>query len=98
MKKFIFGAALLLAISTTYAAKTTKHVDERNILSSALPTALQSSIKTAYAGYWITELTQDGDGRHAKYVLTLENADQVLHLRAGRADNWEVVSTTVKAE
>lgn len=96
MKKFIFGAALLFAISTTFAAKTTKHNDERNIVSTALPTALQSAIKTDYAGYWITELIQEGEGKHAKYVLTLENADQIMHLRAGKSDGWEVVSTTVK--
>jgi hypothetical protein len=98
MKKIIFGAALLLAISSTRAAQTTKHNDEHNILSTALPAALRSDIKKDYGSYWITELTQDGEGKHAKYLLTLENADQVMHLRAGKTDSWEVLSTSVKAD
>ena len=92
------AAALLLLISTTRASQTTKHSDERNILSSELPVALQSSIKATYAGYWITELTEEGKDKHAKYTLTLENADQILHLRASKSDEWEVVSTTAKGE
>ena len=92
------AAAFFLIISTTYASQTTKHFDEHNILSSELPVALQSSIKTTYPGYWITELTEEGKDKHAKYTLTLENADQIIHLRADRADEWEVVSTTPKVE
>ena len=92
------AAAFLLIISTSYASQTTRHFDERNILSSELPVALQSGIKTTYSGYWITELTAEGKDRHAKYTLTLENADQIIHLRADRADEWEVVSTTAKVE
>jgi hypothetical protein len=98
MKKTMVAAALLLLISTTRASETRKHSDEHNILSTELPVALQSSIKTAYSGYWITELTEEGKDKHAKYTLTLENADQILHLRADKGDSWEVVSTTVKGE
>jgi hypothetical protein len=98
MKKTMVAAALFLIISTTRASETRKHSDEHNILSTELPVALQSSIKMAYSGYWITELTEEGKDKHAKYTLTLENADQILHLRADKADEWEVVSTTVKGE
>jgi hypothetical protein len=97
MKKVIVAAALLLAIGTTRASQTSGHSDERNILSSELPTALQANIKSGYAGYWITELAEAGEGKHVKYTLTLENADQVLHLRAGKDGQWEVVETVVKA-
>jgi hypothetical protein len=96
MKKIVLGAALLLALSTIHAAPRVSRGDEHNILSSELPAALQSDIKTSYAGYWITDLKEDGAGKHAKYLLTIENADQVLHLRASRSDGWEVVSTDVK--
>jgi hypothetical protein len=85
-----------MAISTTYALPFTKHSEERNILSSELPVSLQSDIKSTYAGYWITELTEEGEGKHVKYNLTLENADQVVHLRAGKAAEWEVVSSVLK--
>src|SRR5580698_4150612 len=61
MKKIVLGAALLMVISTTYARPLAKHSEERNILSSELPVSLQSDIKSTYAGYWITELTEDGE-------------------------------------
>lgn len=98
MKKLLVGAAFLLLIGTTRAAQTSKHNEEHNILSSELPAPLQSDIKTTYTGYWVTELTEEGKDRHAKYQLTLENADQIIHLRAGRDDSWTVVSTIVKAD
>jgi hypothetical protein len=97
MKKIVIGAALLMAIGTTYARPSTKHSEEHNILSSELPIGLQSDIKSTYAGYWITELTEEGEGKHAKYSLKLENADQIVHLRAGKSAEWELVSTSVKA-
>lgn len=99
MKKFFLGIALVFAIGMTQAAPVSSgHNDEQNISSSALPAVLQSGIKTSYAGYWVTDLKAEGEGKHVKYLLTLENADQVVHLRAGKADGWEVVSTTVKAD
>ena len=98
MKKLVLGAALLMVISTTYARPITKHNEERNILSSELPVSLQSDIKSTYAGYWITDLTEEGEGKHVKYNLTLENADQVVHLRAGKSTEWEMVNTVVKPD
>jgi hypothetical protein len=103
MKKLVIGSALLMVISTTYARPTyarplTNHSEERNILSSELPVNLQSDIKSTYAGYWITELTEEGEGKHVKYSLTLENADQIVHLRAGKSAEWELVSTVVKVD
>jgi len=93
----MLGAALLLALSTIQAAPRMGRGDERNILSSELPAALQSGIKTTYASYWITDLKQEGAGKHTKYLLTIENPDQVLHLQADKGEDWEVVSTDVKA-
>jgi hypothetical protein len=98
MKKIVFGAALVFTIGMAQAAPVSSHNEEHNISSSGLPAALQSGIKTSYAGYWVTDLKQDGEGKHVKYLLTLENPDQVVHLRAGKADGWEVVSTTVKMD
>jgi hypothetical protein len=98
MKKIILGSALLLSIGMTQAAPLFAHGGDQNILSSALPTTLQSGIKKSYAGYWITDLKSFGVGKHVKYMLTLENADQVVHLRAGRAGGWEVIDTTGKAD
>jgi len=99
MKKIVFGAALCFVIGMTQAAPVSSHNhnEEHNISSSALPATLQSDIKTSYAGYWITDLKEEGEGKHVKYFLTLESADEVIHLHAGKSDGWEVVDTTVKA-
>ncbi len=96
MKKIVLSAALLLALSTIQAAPSGKG-DQHNILSSELPAALQSDIKTTYTGYWISDLKEEGAGKHTKYFLTIENPDQVLHLEASKSDGWELVSTDVKA-
>jgi hypothetical protein len=96
MKKIILGAALLLSIGIAQAAPHPAPGTERNILSSTLPSTLQLGIKSAYSGYWITDLKAVGAGKRVKYMMTLENADQVLHLSAGRSGSWEVVDTTVK--
>ena len=98
MKKIVLGAALLLALASVQAAPRMSRGDQHNILSSELPAPLQSDIKTTYAGYWITDLKEEGTGKHTKYAMTIENADQVLRLRASNTDGWEVVSTNVKAE
>lgn len=98
MIKIILGAGLILSFGLTQAAPLPGHNGDQNILSSALPTTLQSGIKESYAGYWITDLKSLGEGKHVKYVLTLENADQVLHLRAGKTGGWEVIDTTGKAD
>jgi hypothetical protein len=97
MKKIVLGAALLLAMSTIQAAPRGGRGGERNILSSELPATLRSDIKTTYVGYWITDLKEEGTGKHTKYVLTIENPDQVLHLQADKGEDWEVVTTDVKA-
>jgi len=98
MKKIIAAAALLLVIGTTYATPTSKHSEERNIVSSALPAALQAKIKNDYADYWITALVQVGNDKHAHYFLTVENADQIIHLRADKSSDWTVVDTSVKPD
>ena len=64
-----------------------------NIRSTELPATLQSSLKSTYAGYWITGLTVTGSAKHARYSLTLESVNQVLLLHAGKGNAWEVVST-----
>lgn len=96
MKQIVLGVALLLVISTTNATPLAKHNTEHNILSTSLPVSLQASIKKQYAGYWITELVQEGDGKHAKYFLTLENGDQILHLRSSKAASWLATGILLK--
>jgi uncharacterized lipoprotein YmbA len=96
MKKMIIAAGLLLLIGTSRAAQTAKPPVEHNILSSQLPTALRTSIKSTYSTYWITGLRSEGTNKHAKYTLTLEDADHVVQLRASGKGQWELVSTIAK--
>jgi hypothetical protein len=97
MKKVFLGAALLFALASVQAAPSMSRGDQHNIISSELPAPLQSDIKTTYTGYWITNLKEEGAGKHTKYFLTIENPDQVLHLQADKNDGWEVVGTDIKA-
>ena len=104
MKKTFLGVALLLLISVTHvsaadrALQNGKPHTDRNILSSQLPAALLADIKRDYKDYWITELVEEGKVKHPDFVLTLENADQILHLRSSDSESWVLTSTSVKAE
>jgi hypothetical protein len=102
MKKSILGVALFLLISFTYASAAEPapqngqpHV-VRNIVSTELPVALLTGIRTDYKDYWITECHEDSKKNRAEYFITLENADQTVQLKSSGKSSWEVVSTTVK--
>jgi hypothetical protein len=102
MKKKFLGLALLLIVSLGYASaadvapQPVRLRVARNIVSTQLPAALLTNIRTGYKGYWITECYEKGKERRPDYFVTLENADQVVQLRAIHKSAWEVVSTTVK--
>lgn len=102
MKKSLLGVVLFLFISFTYvsAAAQMPQISEnrtpRNIVSTQLPSALLTSIKTDYKDYWITECYSNGKKKRQDYFVTLENADQTVQLKATDKSSWEVVSTTVK--
>jgi hypothetical protein len=102
MKKTFLGVALLLLIGATHASAADRtlqngqpHAD-RNILSSQLPAALLAEIKKDYKDYWITELIEEGKAKHPDFLLTVENADQIVHLRSDDSESWVVMSATVK--
>jgi hypothetical protein len=102
MKKSILGAALFLLISFTSASAAElaqqngqPHV-VRNIVSTELPVALLTGIRTDYKDYWITECHEDSKKNRAEYFITLENADQTVQLKSSDKSSWEVVSTIVK--
>ena len=104
MKKLVFGAALLLVIGAASASAAGGALSkgesrvEHNILSSQLPPALLVEIKKDYSSYWITELSEEGKGKHSDYTLTLENADQIVHLHSGNSEKWVVTGTTLKTD
>lgn len=98
MKRILLGAALVLSIGIAHAAKRHQPITEHNILSSQLPPALQTDIKKDYKDYWITQLSEEGKGRHPEYFMTLENADQIVKLRSRNSAAWVITNTSVKTE
>jgi hypothetical protein len=67
-----------------------------NLSSSSLPVPLQTAFKQSYSGYWVTDLFRFHNSDEHGYVLTLENADQTVVLKAAGDDEWTVYKTTAK--
>jgi hypothetical protein len=68
-----------------------------NLSSRNLPDRLQAQIKKAYAGYWITDLFGYHNMDEKGFVITLENADKVVVLKAVGEGGWNVYQTKVKS-
>ncbi|HEV3412401.1 MAG TPA: hypothetical protein VG101_07980 [Puia sp.] len=68
-----------------------------NLSSSTLPEKLQTQIKRSYSGYWITDLFGYHNQAEKGFVITLENADKVVVLKAVGDGGWNVYKTTVKS-
>ena len=68
----------------------------RNILFSSLPLALQFDIVKKYRNGWVSELYELVNGKETQYQLTLENADQTIHLWSQMSSDWEVVKEEEK--
>lgn len=103
MKKSILITALLFVIGFTAAWANDGSRSPRatfgqghNILSGQLPATLLTDIKKGYKDYWITELYEEGHGKHPSYYITVENADQIIKLNSTDSENWVVTSTVSK--
>ena len=68
----------------------------RNILFSSLPLALQFDLGKRYKGYWVSQLYELVNGEGTQYRLTLQSADQMIHLRSNGSDGWNVVKEEEK--
>ncbi|HUB61459.1 MAG TPA: hypothetical protein VL978_12185 [Puia sp.] len=68
-----------------------------NISTTVLPRQLREQVKRAYAGYWVTDLFDYHNPDERGYVITLENADRVVVLKAVGHESWSVYKTTTKA-
>ncbi len=67
-----------------------------NLSSTRLPERLQAEIKHSYSGYWITDLFGYHNDTERGFVVTLENADKVVVLKATGEGGWNVYKTSVK--
>jgi hypothetical protein len=68
-----------------------------NLSSSTLPEPLQTQIKQSYSGYWITDLFGYHNVNEKGFVVTLENADKIVVLKAVSDDRWSVYQTKLKS-
>lgn len=60
----------------------------RNISSSQLPIALQTTIKNEYTAFWISDLFEIANEEGTSYYITLENADTKLVLKSTNNAAW----------
>jgi hypothetical protein len=68
-----------------------------NMSSSSLSGRLKAEIKQSYTGYWITDLFGYHNADEKGFVITLENADRVVVLKAAGDGGWSVYQTRVKS-
>ena len=68
----------------------------RNIMFSSLPLALQFDLGKKYKDHWVSQLYELVNSDGTQYRLTLQSADQMIHLRSNGNDDWEVVKVEEK--
>ena len=68
----------------------------RNIMFSSLPLALQFDLGKKYKDHWVSQLYELVNNGGTQYRLTLQSADQMIHLRSNGNDDWEVVKVEEK--
>ena len=69
----------------------------RNITSLDLPMNLQTGLKKSYADFWISDLFEVTRSDSTGYYITLENAENVIVLKASADNEWSVFKKTRKA-
>src|ERR1700743_2684372 len=67
-----------------------------NLSPFKLPKTLKSALKSNYANYWITDLVKYRIAEEDGLVVTLEDADKVIVLKALGTQGWRVYKTKAK--
>ncbi len=67
-----------------------------NVSPLRLPQDLRSAIKKSYTNYWITGLFKYRNADEEGFVITLENADKVVVLKATGNQGWKVYRSEVR--
>ena len=60
----------------------------RNITVLDLPMNLQAGLKKSYSDYWISDLFEVTMSDSTGYYITLENADNIVVLKASADSDW----------
>ena len=68
-----------------------------NLSPAGLPEHLKTQLHHEYAGYWITDLFGYGNADERGMVVTIENPDRIVVLKALGKGNWTVYRTTAKS-
>ena len=69
----------------------------KNVLSDKLPVLLQTDLKNKYPDFWITELAKYVIAEKTGFLVTIENTDKKIVLKAMDNRHWQVYSTEAKA-
>jgi hypothetical protein len=67
-----------------------------NVPSDKLPVSLLYKLKTHYSNYWITDLFKYEINNTPGYFVTMENADQIIRLKAEGNQGWQFYSAVRK--
>jgi hypothetical protein len=67
-----------------------------NLSTTTLPERLREQVRKSYTGYWITDLFGYHNADEKGFVITLENADKVVVLKAVGNESWSVYKTTTR--
>lgn len=69
----------------------------KNVLSDKLPILLQEGLKNKYSDFWITGLAKYVIADKTGFLVTMENADEKIVLKAMDNQHWQVYSKEIKA-
>lgn len=68
-----------------------------HLSADKLPVALRSFLSEKYAGYWITDLYQFTINTTPGFLITIENADRKIMLKAEAGECWSLYTEVKKA-
>jgi hypothetical protein len=68
-----------------------------NLPADKLPASLKTTLKEKFPGYWITELYQFTINTTPGYLITLENADRKIMLKAEANKSWSYYTEVKKS-
>jgi len=77
-----------LYINAFYSSDGSLVAMTRNISSSQLPIALQTSMKKEYSAFWISDLFEIANEEGTSYYITLENATTKLIMKSNNNSAW----------
>lgn len=69
----------------------------RYITSLDLPLKLQANLKKSHSGFWIKDLFEVTMSESTAYYITLEDADNIVVMKASADGDWSIYKKVKKA-